>query len=123
MRAAHDAQVMPPTVRSMRACGASCATPEVMSASADDAVTGLVHGGSHRRVVEVGAGDVEGPARQVDGDAVDARDLGDLFGDRLDAVATGHPLDLVRLRRHRGLPCLRSPGHDTPAGYADQGTW
>src|SRR4051794_6339316 len=104
MRAAHDAQVMPPTVRSTRACGASCASSEVMTASGHHAVAGLVDGGSHGRVVDLGAGDVDDPARQVDGDAVDARDLGDLLGHGLDAVPTGHAVNSVRLRAHRAPP-------------------
>src|SRR5699024_4783723 len=95
-RLAHDAQVMPPTLRSMRAV--------VMGPSS------LVRGGSGEfRVVarfvdcgddvgggeRVGGGDGELAGFCGDVDVLHASDLRDLFADGVLAVAAGHAGDVV----------------------------
>src|SRR5450830_1270266 len=106
-RATHEAQVIPPIVRSIVPIGSgwSVSVPVVRGASVmsslrsgDAGVAGLVYGGA---VVVVGQGGVGGDGDggeragvQAHDDVGDSRERGELPGDGRDAVAAGHAVDL-----------------------------
>src|SRR6185312_17286221 len=94
MRAAQDAQVMPP-ISSSVVCASSPVVRIVRSAPGER-VAGLVDGGGDRLVVHGGlAGDGQGAGLEVDLDLGDTGDGGDLLGDRVNAVRAGHAGDGV----------------------------
>src|SRR3954463_11426385 len=102
MRAAQEAQVMPP-MRSSVVCGPPSGVLIVRSAPGQR-VAGLVDGGGDRVVVHGGrAGDRQGAGLEVDPDLGDAGDGADLLGDRADAVGAGHAGDGVGGRAHGGV--------------------
>src|SRR5690348_93528 len=100
MRAAQDAQVMPPMTSSIRSGAVSTlAEPGITTPSGSgsrDRVAGLVDRRADRRLVQgSGAGDRDRSGGQVDVDARDAVDAADLLGDRGHAVTARHAGDLV----------------------------
>src|SRR4051812_30135391 len=81
---------MPPMASSTRSGGLDSVV--VTAWSADQLVAGLGHRGLHLRLAELAlAGHGDRAAVEHDRDVGDAVQLGDLLGDRADAVAAGHP--------------------------------
>src|SRR4051794_18268300 len=76
--------------------GSPWPTRHPTASSAGHLVPGLLHGGTDGLLVDrLPAGHGERAAGEVDVDPGDAGDLGDLLGDRADAVGAGHADDGV----------------------------
>src|SRR3954452_10515564 len=109
MRAAHEAQVMPPISSSTSACAPGIGSPA--GSSAGHLVAGLLDGGADGVLVDgYLAADGETATGQVDVDGGHARNLRHLLGDGADAVATGHADDGVGGGAHEGPLRIRWVG-------------
>src|SRR3954447_12517487 len=107
MRAAQEAQVMPPITSSV-VCGGAPVMLIARSARGQR-VAGLVDGGGDRVVVHRGlAGHGQRAGLEVDLDVGDAGDGADLLADRADAVGAGHAGDGVRGGAHGFLSGFRT---------------
>src|SRR4051794_2517750 len=116
MRAAHEAQVMPPISSSTGVFMAGGRGRPAASATGH-LVTRFLHGGADGGLVDRRlAGDGQAAAGEVDVDGGDAGDLRDLLGHGVDAVAAGHADDGVGGAAHGVLSRKWDNGRERRSG-------